>query len=151
MKLTEIEWQDRVGRLRLSRDAIRELPPDLPNPVALRCEFSRHRTLAHLRACQETWLEAAIAFSQRDRVSLTLLHPWRLFEACHYESEPWEDHLSAFLTDRDRWIELVSDPALDRGRGGKLNRNERTIEGLTDLLVHHEIYHLELVGLKVVP
>jgi len=111
-----------------------------PDITAQRCVESRHRTLAHLRACQETWLEACIAFDQKPAPRLKMLHPWRLFEQKSYERVPWEDHLAVYLADRARWKDLLK--SADRHRSGKINDKERSIARLTQILVSHEHHHL---------
>lgn len=111
-----------------------------PDPGAIRCIQSRHRTLAHLRACQETWLEACMAFDQKPNARLKLLHPWRLFEQKSYEQVAWDEHLRAFLADRARWRTLLE--TADRQKSGKLNDKEQSIESLTQRLVAHEHHHL---------
>jgi hypothetical protein len=106
----------------------------------VRCVQSRHRTLAHLRACQETWLEACVAFDQKPNPRLKLLHPWRRFEQHSYELIPWETHLAAYLADRARWKALLF--SADRRKAGKINGQEHSIESLTLRLVSHEHHHL---------
>jgi hypothetical protein len=119
---------------------IRAWQPAEPDAAANRCVESRHRTLAHLRACQETWLQACIAFDQKPNPRLKLLHPWRLFEQKSYELISWEAHLAAYLADRARWKELLI--SADRHKTGKINGQEHSIESLTLRLVGHEHHHL---------
>ena len=138
--MTDSEWQDCLRRMDEHEEHISAWLPAEPDPKASRCVHSRHRTLAHLRACQETWLEACIAFEQRQKPRLKLLHPWRLFEQKSYELVPWEDHLAAFKADRLRWKEMLK--TADRHKTGKINEKEHSIEGLTDRLVSHEHHHL---------
>ncbi|MBC8065679.1 MAG: DinB family protein [Chlorobia bacterium] len=138
--MTETEWQDCLHRMDEHERYIYALEPAEPDPSASRCVHSRHRTLAHLRACQETWLEACIAFEQRQRPRLKLLHPWRLFERKSYELVPWEEHLAAFKAERLRWKDLLK--SADRTKAGKINEKEHSIESLTDRLVGHEHHHL---------
>jgi hypothetical protein len=138
--VTEGEWQDGLRRMDEHERLILLWEPAEPDPAAVRCVHSRHRTLAHLRACQETWLEACLAFHQRPNSSLKLPHPWRLFDQRSYESVAWNDHLSAFQTDRARWKDLLR--SADRTKGGKLNGKPSTIESLTAKLIAHEHQHL---------
>lgn len=138
--MTDAEWADCLTRLDEHEQHILAWEPDQPNPAALRCIHSRHRTLAHLRACQESWLEACIAFEAKPNARLKMLHPWRLFEQKSYELVPWEDHLAVFRADRIRLKEFLK--TADRSRGGKINSNEHTIEGLVSRIVAHEHHHL---------
>lgn len=119
---------------------IRAWEPAEPDPSAIRCVHSRHRTLAHLRACQETWLAACLAFDQKPGARLKMLHPWRLFEQNSYELVSWDNHLAAFLADRARWKELLQ--SADRQKTGKINDKEFSIESLTHRLVGHEHHHM---------
>jgi hypothetical protein len=116
------------------------LQPEEPAPSALRCVHSRHRTLAHLRACQESWLEACIQFQNLPKARLKMLHPWRVFEQKSYELLSWEDHLNVYLADRARWKDLLK--SADRQKKGKINGKEFSIESLTERLVSHEHHHL---------
>lgn len=145
MVLTDEQWRDRLRGLEALQLEIQSWNPADPDPGALRCEFSRHRTLAHLRAAQETWLEAVMLFAVKENSSLYLPHPWSLFNARHYELMPYEDHLARYLADRATWLELVRQPSLDRDRGGRLSRKPCTIASLTDKLVAHEEYHVALL------
>lgn len=138
--MTETEWQECLRQMDEQEQYICAWEPAEPNPGALRCVHSRHRTLAHLRACQEVWLEACIAFDQKSSPRLKLLHPWRVFEQKSYELIPWEEHLSVYRADRIRWKELLK--SADRQRTGKINGKERSIESLTSVLVAHEHHHL---------
>jgi len=138
--MTEAEWQVCLRQMDEHEQYIRALEPAAPDPSAIRCVQSRHRTLAHLRACQETWLEACIAFDQKPRPRLKLLHPWRLFEQKSYDLIPWEEHLAVYLADRTRWKELLQ--SADRQKTGKINDKEHSIESLTHRLVGHEHHHL---------
>lgn len=52
------EWDELFATLGRTRDVVSGWPREEPSPAASRCEQSRHRTLAHLRACQEQWMEA---------------------------------------------------------------------------------------------
>jgi hypothetical protein len=140
MTATESEWQACLRQMDEHEQYIRAWQPAEPDAAAKRCVESRHRTLAHLRACQETWLEACIAFDQKPNPRLKLLHPWRLFEQKSYELISWEVHLAAYLADRARWKELLI--LADRQRTGKINGKEHSIEGLTLRLVDHEHHHL---------
>lgn len=133
-------WEHCLRLLEENEQHIRAWQPAGPDPSAIRCVQSRHRTLAHLRACQETWLEASIAFDQKPNARLKLLHPWRLFEQKSYELVAWEEHRAAFLADRARWKTLLI--TADRHKTGKLNDKEQSIESLTQRLVAHEHHHL---------
>lgn len=138
--MTDAEWRTCLQRLDENEQDLLAREPEAPNLAAARCVDSKHRTLAHLRACQETWLEAALAFHQRPNSRIKLLHPWRLFEKNSYELVPWEDHLAAFRADRLRWKELLA--TADRSTSGKMNEKPFTIEDLTSRLVAHEHYHI---------
>lgn len=138
--MTDAEWQECLNRLDDHELYIDALEPDQPNLTALRCVHSRHRTLAHLRSCQESWLEACVAFQERSNPRLKMLHPWRVFEQRGYESISWDSHLATFHADRTRLKEFLK--AADRERGGKINANEHTIEGLVSRIVSHEHHHL---------
>jgi hypothetical protein len=138
--MTEAEWALCLRQMDEQERYVRAWEPAEPDPGAARCVQSRHRTLAHLRACQETWLEACIAFDQKPKPRLKMLHPWRLFEQKSYEQIPWEEHLAAYLADRGRWKELLK--SADRQRTGKINDKEHSIESLTGRLVAHEHHHL---------
>ncbi len=117
--------------------------PCNPEPAALRCEFSRHRTLAHLRACQEQWLIVLIALLERDNPSVKIVHPWRQFAHEHYEELPWEVHMSKFISDRRIWLNRLD--GADPKRTGKRNGKPLTVSALTDILAAHELYHLNLL------
>ena len=134
------DWQEYLRRMDEHEQHIRAWEPAEPDVTATRCVQSRHRTLAHLRACQETWLEACIAFDQKPNPRLKMLHPWRLFEQNSYELIPWEDHLAVYLAGRARWKQLLE--SVDRQKSGKINNKEVSIEGLTRRLVDHEHLHL---------
>jgi hypothetical protein len=138
--MTESEWQECLRQLDEHKQFITAWQPAEPDADAKRCVQSRHRTLAHLRACQETWLEACIAFDQKPHPRLKMLHPWRRFEQNSYELVSWEDHLAAYRADRVRWKELLK--RADRQKTGKINGTEHSIESLTLRLVAHEHYHL---------
>ena len=69
-----------------------------------------------------------------------MLHPWRVFEQKSYALIPWADHLDAYMTDRDRWKDLLK--SADRHKTGKINGKEHSIESLTKRLVAHEHHHL---------
>lgn len=138
--MTETEWMECLRQMDVHEQYICAWPPEAPDPGALRCVKSRHRTLAHLRACQETWLEACIAFDQKLSPRLKMFYPWRLFEQKSYELISWEDHLAAFLADRVRWKDLLK--STDRQKTGKVNDRAHSIESLTQGLVAHEHHHL---------
>lgn len=137
---TESEWQDCLRQMDENEQYISALPPAPPDADAKRCVESRHRTLAHLRACQETWLAACLAFDQKQNPRLKMLHPWRLFEQKSYELISWEEHKACYLADRVRWKELLK--SADRQKSGKINGKEHSIESLTRRLVAHEHHHL---------
>ncbi len=139
--MTDAEWQSCLGELESHSQLIAAWEIDLPNPTAQRCIESRHRTLAHLRACQETWLAACLAFEAKPGASLKLLHPWRLFDQKGYADLPWEENLAAFMDDRVRLLEMLR--RVDRTIGGKVNANAYTIEGLiAGRMLAHERHHL---------
>jgi len=138
--MTEAEWQEWLRLMDEYEVVVSAWPPEAPDPTALRCAHSRHRTLGHLRACQETWLEACTAFAQKPGTSLTLLHPWRLFDLKTYGSVSWEEHLAAFKAGRARWKELLT--STDRTAAGKINGKDHSLESLTRRLVMHEQQHL---------
>ena len=124
--MTDAEFELLLSQLDVHERHIVAWEPDAPNPNALRCVHSRHRTLAHLRACQDSWLEASIAFEQKPNVRLKMLHPWRVFEQKSYETVPWDDHLAAFRNGRKQLKAFLK--TADRTKGGKINANEHTIE-----------------------
>lgn len=134
------EWHNDFDRLTNNLDTIRNWPPDEPNLEVSRCEFSRHRTLAHLRACQEQWLIVTLNFIEVDEPSIRVLHPWRKFENERYEILSWDAHMKKFIADRVKWLGLVD--CADRNRGGKWNGKVDTIYGLTRRLVDHECHHI---------
>lgn len=138
--MTEAEWRERLRQMDDHEQHIRSWPLEQPDPGATRCVQSRHRTLAHLRACQESWLEACLAFNERTKPRLKILHPWRAFEQRSYELVPWEDHLATFLADRLAWKNVLK--SADRQKTGWINGKEHSIESLTDRLVSHEHHHL---------
>ncbi|MBS1703910.1 MAG: hypothetical protein JST12_19760 [Armatimonadetes bacterium] len=139
--MTDAEWDELLKELDAHRQHIEAWEPDAPKPDAARCVQSRHRTLAHLRACQETWLAACLAFAERPGASLKLLHPWRLFDQQSYALGSWDEHRRAFLTDRQRLLELLR--TCDRTIGGKVNGNSYTIESLiAGRVAAHERHHL---------
>ena len=138
--MTDAEWQECLERLDKFERNIMAMEPDEPSLDALRCVHSQHRTLAHLRACQESWLEACTAFQARDNPSLKMLHPWRVFDQQSYQSIPWDEHLAAFRSDRARLCGFLK--TSDRKRGGKINANCHTIESLVLRIVSHERHHL---------
>ena len=138
--MSESEWNDCMLQMDVNEKYIRALNPCAPDSSAKRCCQSLHRTLAHLRACQEIWLQACIAFDQNPNSRVKLLHPWRVFEQNGYETILWDEHLQAFLHRRAEWKELLR--TTNRINGGKLNGNDQTIESLTSRLVAHEQHHL---------
>ena len=134
------EWESLLGSLERTRDEVVKLFPEGPSPVAARCEHSRHRTLAHLRACQEQWLEVVAQFLNRDNPSVKILHPWRKFAQEGYDGVPWGEHMQKFLKDRAAWLELRSLP--EWNRVGKMNGKPETVASLTRRLALHEEQHL---------
>ena len=139
--MNDAEWQECIRSLEEHGRHIATWEPDVPNPTALRCVQSRHRTLAHLRACQETWLAACVAFEAKPGASLKLPHPWRLFEQKGYANLAWREHMAAFTDDRARLIEVLR--RIDRTIGGKVNANKYTIESLmAGRMAAHERDHL---------
>lgn len=134
------EWKEAFVRLTGNLETVRNWPPDEPNAEAQRCEFSRHRTLAHLRACQEQWLSIALNFIEVDEPSIKVLHPWRKFDHERYEIESWDSHMNKFIADRVIWLGFKD--VVDRDRGGKWNGKVDTVSGLTRRLVDHESHHI---------
>lgn len=142
MVVSDAEWLDLLEEMDKLLATVETWEACEPDVTALRCEHSRHRLLAHLRAAQETWLQGVLLFAKRDGASLNLPHPWRLFESEGYASRPWDEHREAYLTDRAQWRALVRQPDLDRNLGGRLSRKPCTIATLTRRLVHHERHHV---------
>jgi hypothetical protein len=142
MVVLDGEWLKLLEEMDALEAIVKAWEPCEPDVAALRCEQSRHRTLAHLRAAQETWLKGVLLFAAKDGASLNPPHPWRLFENEGYASRPWEEHREAYLADRAQWRALVRQPDLDRDRGGRLSRNQCTIATLTRRLVYHERHHV---------
>lgn len=140
MMETEDEWQECLRQMDENEQYIIAWQAVEPDVTAKRCVESRHRTLAHLRACQESWLEACIAFDQKINPRLKMLHPWRVFEQKSYELIPWEEHLAVYLADRARWKQLLN--STDVHKSGKINDKPHSIESLTRRLVAHEYHHL---------
>lgn len=138
--MTSREWDDIRRRMDEHEALVAAWEAEPPAPGAARCVHSRHRTLAHFRACGETWLAASRAFVERPGVSITLLHPWRLFDRDGYATLPWDEHRAAFLRNRQEWKELMA--TADLSAGGKLNRIPHTVESLVRRLVLHEHGHL---------
>jgi hypothetical protein len=99
------EWEAQFESLRKTRDMIAGWEPAEPDATATRCAQSRHRTLAHLRACQEQWALVVDEFLARENPSVTVLHPWRKLDGDGYAGLPWEEHLTAFLNGRERWLD----------------------------------------------
>jgi len=143
--MEQTEWDDLFRSLGRTRDLVTAWTPEPPNPAATRCEHSRHRTLAHLRACQEQWMDVVDGFLSREKPSITILHPWRKFDQGAYAELSWETHLEKFLTDRERWLRWQD--TADRTRSGKMNRKDFTVGDLASRLANHESYHVELVNI----
>jgi hypothetical protein len=137
---TESDWLECLRQMDENELYISALPRAEADLNATRCAQSRHRTLAHLRACQETWLDACIAIDNETNPRLKMLHPWRVFDQMSYERILWEDHLAKFLSDRARWKQLLI--GADRDKSGKINDKVHSIESLTMRLVAHEHHHL---------
>ena len=137
---TESDWLECLRQMDENELYIYALPRAEADLNATRCVQSRHRTLAHLRACQESWLDACIAFDNETNPRLKMLHPWRVFDQMSYERILWEDHLPKFLSDRARWKQLLI--GADRDKSGKINDKVHSIESLTRRLVAHEQHHL---------
>ena len=74
------EWEELLNQLEQPSEMVQSWLPTAQDPRALRCEQSRHRTLAHLRACQEQWLVVAACFTGRPSPSVTILHSRRLHQ-----------------------------------------------------------------------
>ncbi|AIE87218.1 DinB family protein [Fimbriimonas ginsengisoli] len=138
------DWNALFESLEKTRDIVSGWEAMPPDEKATRCEHSRHRTLAHLRACQEQWMVVVDEFLSRNNPNVTILHPWRKFDQGGYGEIPWEEHLTRFLADRDRW--LAWKDSVDWNRGGKMNRKPDTVGGLTQRLANHEAYHINLFG-----
>lgn len=138
--MSQAEPGELLVELAKLRAVISAWPVCAPDLGAARCEESRHRTLAHLRACQEQWLVVLEAFLAKPGASVTILHPWRQFEVHQYDQITWDDHLSKWLSDRDRWLELCRDA--DFSIEGKWNRKPETVYGLTNRLLRHEQHHI---------
>lgn len=138
--MKDSEWAGILDQMDRNEEHLRTLGPEEPGPRSARCSESLHRTLGHLRACQETWLEACLAMARTENPSLKLLHPWRIFEQRSYHLEPWDDHLRTFLSDRAKWKGLLEET--ERSRMGKVNGTAHSIESLTRRLVLHEAQHL---------
>ena len=136
------EWDALFETLMRTRDLVAGWTPTPPEPQALRCEHSRHRTLAHLRAAQEQWLPIVNEFLARDNPNVTVLHPWRKFDQSNYAEVPWDEHLAHYLADRAQWLALRD--IADWNRGGKWNRKHDTVGGLTARLAGHEAHHVNL-------
>ncbi len=139
--MDRFEWDGLFGSLAKTLDIVSGWAPEDLLAGAVRCEQSRHRTLAHLRACQEQWLVIVDAFLARDNPSVTVLHPWRKFDQGGYAELLWDDHLAKYLEDRRRWLQLQH--VANWNRGGKWNRKPDTVGGLTNRLANHEVYHIE--------
>lgn len=136
----QFEWYRAFDRMNENLQTIRNWQPDEPNIGVQRCEHSRHRTLAHLRACQEQWLSIVLSFIELKDPSIKILHPWRKFEGENYEIESWDRHMQKFIADRVTWMSLRD--TVDPNRGGRWNGKVDTISGLTHRLVDHESHHI---------
>lgn len=139
--MSDAEWRECISALEKHGQIVADWEPDVPNPDAQRCVKSRHRTLAHLRACQETWLAACEAFEKKPGANLKPPHPWRLFEQKGYATLPWEKHMNAYTSDRARLLDVLR--RVDRTIGGKVNANAYSIESLmASRMAAHERHHL---------
>ncbi|MFZ4508032.1 MAG: DinB family protein [Fimbriimonas sp.] len=141
--MSEDSWTRLRQQLQDQLSTIESWEPCDPDPAALRCEFSRHRTLAHLRAGQEQWLVVLVAFLERDNPSVKILHPWRQFAAEHYDGLPWEVHMSKFVADRRTWLARLD--GADPERPGKWNGKPDTVGNLTSRLADHEAHHIKVL------
>lgn len=140
-RMDQAEWDSLILAMQQNLAAIQGWEPCPPDPEALLCEQSRHRTLAHLRACQEQWLIVVGEFIEQESPRVKILHPWRHFEVLNYAEVPWQEHMAKFVSDRQKWISLSADP----NRGGKWNQKPDTIGNMTRRLVRHECGHLKLI------
>jgi hypothetical protein len=140
---TQDEMADVLKSLRDLAEKVRSWKPASPEPTAARCEQSRHRTLAHLRACQEQWLVVVEEFLARENPSVTILHPWRKFDRENYANLEWEIHMARYLEDRKRWLNLLEQA--NWSRGGKMNRKPETVGTLAGRLAAHERHHIALI------
>lgn len=136
------EWADLFSILERNLETVKSWEKSEPDTAALRCEQSKHRTLAHLRACQEQWLFVALRFVETDSPRVKILHPWRKFDSENYSTVDWEIHLEQFIKDRETWLSLRD--TADPERGGKWNGKPDTLLGLTRRLVSHESHHLNI-------
>lgn len=141
--MANLGWHQLFDALRHQRSIIEKWPVHVPDPGAERCEQSVHRTLGHLRACQELWLLTARAFIRSPGVVLTVPHPWRVFDKEGYVNVPWEEHMARYHDDRETWLQMEAE--VDPEVGGKWNKRPDTVFGLTRRLAEHENYHLLLL------
>lgn len=142
--MTRDDWNQLNDQLETQMLLIQGWPREDPNPVAIRCEQSRHRTLAHLRSCQEQWLSVVSGFAERESPNVTIIHPWRQFARAGYAEIAWDTHLEQLVQGRWRWF--AQRDSVDWERGGKWNRKPDTIGGLICRLAEHEAHHLRLVA-----
>jgi hypothetical protein len=142
--MTRADWDAHLDTLAANLAVVSAWPATPPEPDALRCEHSRHRTLAHLRACQQQWLSIVQAFVAADPPRIKVLHPWRLFESDGFATRPWEEHFERFERDRRVWLNLRE--TVDWNLGGRWNGKADTIGGLTSRLASHERCHLETIS-----
>lgn len=138
----KLGWDDLFLRLDENLRTIVSWQPEDPDPSAQRCEQSRHRTLGHLRACQEQWLIVLRAFLECESPSVKIVHPWRVFEVQKYAHLPWEEHLHKFVLDREEWMRLRDESLRDRS--GLRNGIQDSTLGLTRRLACHETSHLSV-------
>ncbi len=136
------DWEGILDQLSKNKKIIATWPPSFPNPSVTRCEFSRHRTLAHLCACQEQWFLAVQEFLDKQNPNATILHPWRKFDQCGYSTMSWEVHMESFLRTRESWLELRS---ADFNKPGKINRKPSSVGMITQHLEQHESYHIQIL------
>lgn len=144
--MTHIPAEDRqttIDELIALRDRVANWALEEPNPGAKRCSESRHRTLGHLRAAQETWLQVVRILTEREGAKVSLPHPWRLFDDHHYATLPWQEHRERYLSDRNAWIELLTNPDVNWDATGTLKRKPVSIRSLTKRLLDHERVHVD--------
>lgn len=143
MPITDGEWSETIRALHTQCAKVSSWPPTAPNPAAQRCRECRHRTLAHLRAAQEIWLQVARHIAGQSPKGIRSLHPWTVFTNENYAQRSWHEHRDKFLKDRQEWIKLVHNPLADRTLSTQFNGKLITLEQLTQKLVIHEAHHLQ--------
>jgi hypothetical protein len=138
--MTDVELQECLVMLDEHERLVRQWEPAAPDGPESRCADSVHRTLAHLRACQDAWLAACIAIRSGPGSAVTAINPWRVFDQESYDKVPWADHYDAFLAGREQLRSLLS--GADRSLSGRFNGTDWSIEDLTKRLADHEHHHL---------